>query len=168
MIVIIFLRLIDAVRKAISIVKENGGTISILISVLKYPAKCRRPFEYILDIRISSCQAMANWIISRLAQPAMKSRKLSQGFTSVELPTSSLNVAPVSQLSFKDETYRSCGLLLVEGIDPTGLAIALAQPLLACFLVIFRTRCCAHANAAGSLVISARTDGSWHVHAGTN
>lgn len=152
-------RLIDAVRKAISIVKENGGTISFDPNIRKEMLKIRemsQAFEYILDYTdffLPSDGELDYFGLSKSRdEEKIVARLHKRGIAHVIIKRGARGASYYS----KDEQHHVAGYP-VKVVDPTGAGDCFGATFVSLFLAGYSVPdALAHANAAGSLAISAR------------
>ncbi len=152
-------RLIDAVRKVIGIVKENGGTISFDPNIRKEMLNIRemsQAFEYILDYTdffLPSDGELDYFGLSKFRDEDKIVGSLHQrGIRHVVVKRGPRGSSYYSA----DEQYHVAGCP-VTVVDPTGAGDCFGATFVSLFLAGYSVPdALAHANAAGSLAISQR------------
>jgi len=152
-------RLIDAVRKAISIVKENGGTISFDPNIRKEMLNIRemsQAFEYILDYTdffLPSDGELDYFGLSKSRDEAqIVENLLARGIEHIVIKRGPRGASYYSQ----NEQHHVEGYP-VDVVDPTGAGDCFGATFVSLYLAGYAVPdALAHANAAGSLAISTR------------
>lgn len=152
-------RLIDAVRKAISIVKENGGTISFDPNIRKEMLNIRemsQAFEYILDYTdffLPSDGELDYFGLSKSRDEAqIVENLLARGIEHIVIKRGPRGASYYSQ----NEQHHVAGYP-VDVVDPTGAGDCFGATFVSLYLAGYAVPdALAHANAAGSLAISTR------------
>lgn len=152
-------RLIDAVRKAISIVKNNGGTISFDPNIRKEMLNIRemsQAFEYILDYTdffLPSDGELDYFGLSKSRDEAqIVENLLGRGVKHIVIKRGPRGASHYSQ----NEEHHVTGYP-VDVVDPTGAGDCFGATFVSLFIAGYSAPdALAHANAAGSLAISKR------------
>lgn len=152
-------RLIDAVRKAVSIVKEKGGTISFDPNIRKEMLNIRemsQAFEYILDYTdffLPSDGELDYFGLSKSRDEAqIVENLLDRGIKHIVIKRGPRGASYYSQ----NEQHHVVGYP-VDVVDPTGAGDCFGATFVSLYLAGYSVpEALAHANAAGSLAISTR------------